>query len=69
MQATCYDKNKDINLDFWIEFKDLFEHKEKEIQRSFIRDKQKVLIIQALMTKSFILIQMNVSMDLISSKY
>lgn len=48
--------NKDINLDFWIEFYDLFEHKEKKYKDLSLGTKQKVLIIQALMTNPDILI-------------
>lgn len=48
--------NKDINLDFWIEFYDLFEHKDKKYKDLSLGTKQKVLIIQAFMTNPDILI-------------
>ncbi|MGX7111742.1 ATP-binding cassette domain-containing protein [Gemella cuniculi] len=48
--------NKNIDIDFWIEFYDLVEHKDKKYKKLSLGTKQKLLIIQAFMTNPSILI-------------
>ncbi|MBF0713496.1 ATP-binding cassette domain-containing protein [Gemella sp. GH3] len=44
------DKKDEINLDYWLDFYDLWEHRNKKYKHLSLGTKQKMLLIQAFMT-------------------
>lgn len=50
------DKKDEVNLDYWIDFYNLWEHKDKKYKHLSLGTKQKMLLIQAFMTNPTTLI-------------